>query len=93
VDADMKLRLTEEIWKEGNMFVSYCPELDVSSCGENVEQAKRNLTEAIRILIEETRKMGTFEKLMEECGFEEQRETLTVRRELVGFSPIEVSLP
>jgi len=36
----MKFRLTEEIWKEGNMYVSYCPELDISSCGENVEQAK-----------------------------------------------------
>ena len=22
----MKIRLTEEIWKEGNMYVSYCPE-------------------------------------------------------------------
>lgn len=40
VDAEdkMKIRLTEEIWKEGNMYVSYCPELDVASCGENVQQ-------------------------------------------------------
>jgi predicted RNase H-like HicB family nuclease len=88
----MKLRVTEEIWKEGSMFVSYCPELDVSSCGEDVGQAKKNLTEAILIMLEETKKMGTFEKLMEECGFEEQMETFAVRRELVGFSPIEVSL-
>ncbi len=36
----MKIRLTEEIWKEGNMYVSYCPELDVASCGEDVQQAK-----------------------------------------------------
>jgi hypothetical protein len=27
----MKIRITEEIWKEGNMYVSYCPELDVAS--------------------------------------------------------------
>ncbi len=37
----MKLRITEEIWKEGNMYVSYCPELDIASCGEDVEQAKK----------------------------------------------------
>ncbi len=37
----MKIRLTEEILKEGNMYVSYCPELDVASCGEDVEQAKK----------------------------------------------------
>ena len=48
----MKIRLTEEIWKEGNMYVSYCPELDISSCGENVEQAKRNLAETILINME-----------------------------------------
>lgn len=57
----MKFRLTEEIWKEGNMYVAYCPELDVSSCGEDVQQAKKNLAEAILINIEETKKLGTFD--------------------------------
>ena len=52
----MKIRLTEEIWKEGNMYVSYCPELDISSCGEDVHQAKKNLLETIMINIEETKK-------------------------------------
>ena len=59
----MKFYLTEEIWREGNMYVSYCPELDISSCGENVQQAKSNLQETIIINIEETRKAGTFEEL------------------------------
>jgi predicted RNase H-like HicB family nuclease len=54
----MKFRLTEEIWKEGNMYVSYCPELDISSCGEDIQQAKTNLLEAIHINIEETQKDG-----------------------------------
>ena len=43
----MKFKLTEELWKEGNMYVSYCPELDMASCGETVDQAKRNLKEVI----------------------------------------------
>ena len=60
----MKIRLTEEIWKEGNMYVSYCPELDVASCGEDVEQAKKNLVETIIINIEETKKLGTFEQFL-----------------------------
>jgi predicted RNase H-like HicB family nuclease len=67
----MKFRLTEEIWKEGNMFVSYCPELDISSCGESVKQAKENLVETILINIEETKKMGTFNQFLEDCGFVE----------------------
>ncbi len=52
------------------MYVSYCPELDISSCGEDVEQAKTNLLEAIHINIEETQKIGTFEQFLEECGLE-----------------------
>ena len=87
----MKIRLTEEIWKEGNMYVSYCPELDVASCGEDVEQAKKNLMEAIIINIEETKKLGTLEQFLEESGLEESiPNILSARKELVGFTPIEV---
>ena len=90
----MKIRLTEEIWREGNMYVSYCPELDVASCGEDVEQAKRNLNEAIVINLEETKKMGTFKEFLENCGIETTEEdVLSARKELVGFTPIEDSLP
>ena len=87
----MKIRLTEEIWKEGNMYVSYCPELDIASCGDGVQQAKKNLIEAILINIEETKKVGTFERFIEDCGLEEiNTDILSVRKELVGFTPIEV---
>ena len=73
------------------MYVSYCPELDVSSCGEDVEQAKKNLVETIIINIEETKKLGTFEQFLEECGLEENiPNILSTRKELVGFTPIEV---
>ena len=89
----MKIRLTEEIWKEGNMYVSFCPELDISSCGETVEQAKKNLLETILINVEETKKMGTFDQFLEECGFESlSDDILSVRKELVGFTPIEIAV-
>ncbi len=89
----MKIRLTEEIWKEGNMYVSYCPELDIASCGESVEQAKKNLKEAILINIEETKKMGTFDCFLQEAGFEEfQKNVLSLRKELIGFTPVEIGI-
>lgn len=89
----MKMKLTEEVWKEGNMYVSFCPELDVASCGETVEQARRNLQEVILINLEETKKMGTFDKFLEEAGLQRgEDEIFTVRRELVGFRPIEIAL-
>lgn len=89
----MRLKLTEELWKEGNMYVSYCPELDIASCGESVEEAKKNLKEVILINIEETQKMGTFEQFLQEAGFDTgQDNVLYVRKELVGFTPIEVGI-
>ena len=88
----MKFKLTEELWKERNMYVSYCPELDIPSCGETVYQAKSNLKEVILINLEEAQKMGTLDQLLEESGFDELQGIFSQRKELVGFTPIEVSL-
>lgn len=89
----MRLRLSEEIWKEGNMYVSYCPEIDIASCGETIEQAKKNLKEAILINIEETKKMGTFRKFLQDAGFDlTQGEDLSLRKRLVAFEPFEMAV-
>ena len=88
----MRIKLTEELWKEGNMYVSNCPELDVAACGESVEQAKKNLKEVILINLEEAQKMGTLDKLLQDAGFDETQDVLALRKELVGFTPIEVAI-
>ena len=71
----MRMRLTEELCREGNMYVAYCPELDVPSCGETVEQAKNNLKEVILIHLMETAKMGTLDKLLQDAGFDQAQES------------------
>ncbi len=48
------------IFKEGNTYVSYCPKLDVSSCGSTIEEARKNLKVAVSLFLEESEKMGTF---------------------------------
>jgi len=88
----MRFKLTEELWKEGNMYVSYCPELDIASCGETVHQAKSNLKEVILINLEEAHRLGTLDQILEESGFDELQGIFSQRKELVGFTPIEVSL-
>jgi predicted RNase H-like HicB family nuclease len=93
MEARMKLKVTEELWKEGNMYVSYCPELDVASCGETVDQAKKNLKEVILINLEEAQKLGSLDQLLQEAGFGETDGVLASRKELVGFTPIEVTIP
>ncbi len=45
-------QLTALIEREGNGYVSLCPELDIASQGTTVEDAKTNLTEAVELFFE-----------------------------------------
>jgi len=43
---------TAIIEKEDNIYVALCPELDIASQGETVEDARTNLIEAIELFFE-----------------------------------------
>lgn len=43
---------TAIIERDGDGYVSLCPELDVASQGNSVEDAKRNLAEALELFFE-----------------------------------------
>lgn len=74
------LDLTMQVWREGPTYVSYTPELDLSSCGRTVSQAKAHLREAVSLFIEEAAKQGTLEDILLEAGFEKHGKTLRPRR-------------
>jgi len=57
------LKLTGVFWEEGDMVVSKCPELGVSSCGESVEEAMANLREAVELYLENARRLGLLDTL------------------------------
>ena len=59
----MDIKFDAVIWREGKVFVSYCPELDVSSCGDTVEDARRMLKEAVTLFLEEAKRMGTLHQI------------------------------
>ncbi len=45
-------QLTGIIEREGNGYVSLCPELDVASQGDTIDEARRNLVEAVELFFE-----------------------------------------
>lgn len=45
-------QFTAIIEREGNGYVSLCPEVDIASQGDTVEQAKNNLIEALGLFFE-----------------------------------------
>lgn len=63
------LTFTVQVFKEGKSYVSYNPELDVSSCGGTPHQAKENLKDAIRGFLEVVSNKGTLNDILEEAGF------------------------
>ncbi len=48
----MQKQLTAFIEREGNGYVSLCPELDIASQGASIEEARQNLKEALELFFE-----------------------------------------
>jgi predicted RNase H-like HicB family nuclease len=78
------------VFKEGETFVAYCPELDLSSCGSSVEHAKEMLKTAIRLFLEESEKMGTLDEILSEVNYTVNRDGRYVPPKIVAAE--EVSL-
>ncbi len=45
-------QFTAIIEREGDGYVALCPELDIASQGDTVEEARENLTEALELFFE-----------------------------------------
>ncbi len=48
----MTRQLTAIIEREGDGYVSLCPEVDIASQGDTIEEARDNLREAIELFFE-----------------------------------------
>ena len=59
------LDLTAVIWREGDDFVSLCPELGVSSCGSTLEEATSMLKEAVDLYLENARELDMLDAALD----------------------------
>ena len=66
------IELDAIFFQEGKVCVAYCPRLDLSSCGNDVDQARANLKTAVRLFLEESEKIGTLEDMLREAGYKLQ---------------------
>jgi len=67
----VKIVYRSEIFKEGELHVGVCPELKVSSFGDDPEDAGRSLQEAVEAFLETCQVLGTIEGVVEESGLEQ----------------------
>jgi predicted RNase H-like HicB family nuclease len=56
-------QLTATIWREGDQYVSKCPELGVASAGDTAEEALDALREAVELYLENARELGLLHEL------------------------------
>jgi predicted RNase H-like HicB family nuclease len=66
----MELRAVPIVFfKENDTVIAHCVPLDVSSCGHDLEEARRNIQDAVAGFIEACEDMGTLEEVLQESGF------------------------
>jgi predicted RNase H-like HicB family nuclease len=51
-ESTMRKQLTAIIEREGDGYVALCPELDIASQGDTIEEARENLREALQLFFE-----------------------------------------
>jgi predicted RNase H-like HicB family nuclease len=89
----MKISVKIEIFKEGDAYVALAPDINVSSFGETVEDAKKSIKEAVGIFVEECQEMGTLEDVLEESGFLKINNTWESRKPVSDENRISIMAP
>ena len=63
------LEISVFVRKEGTQYASWCPELDVASCGDTMEEACNNLDDAVDLYLDTLLEEGDLLQVLEERGF------------------------
>ncbi len=79
------------VFKEDETYVTYCFELDISSCGYTVEHAKQMLNTAVKLFLEEAEKMGTLEIILEEARYKKETNNRWIPPKLIATELVSVS--
>jgi predicted RNase H-like HicB family nuclease len=69
------LPLTVLVREEEGQFCSWCPELDISSCGSTIDEASANLKEAVSLYLETEIELGELDQVFQEKGLKLKSES------------------
>ena len=81
-----------QVWKENGAYVAYAPELDVSSCGDSLPQARARLREAVELFLEEASARGVLKEILTEAGFEKRGRSYRPRR-ILAREKVRLAVP
>lgn len=69
----LNVKVQVALFQEDGIWVAYCPALEVSSYGDDKNEAKGAFEEAMQIFISETERKGTLEKYLLKLGWQLQQ--------------------
>jgi len=77
------ITLEVKVFKEGEVHVALCAELNVSSFGDTIPGAEQSLREALEAFLEECEAMGTLEEVLEETGFVKEKDSWVLEEPVI----------
>ena len=69
-DCMIPIRIPLSLWKEGDVYVSFTPALDLSTCGNTRDEAVRNMNEAANLFVQTAMERDCLLELLESYGWE-----------------------
>jgi predicted RNase H-like HicB family nuclease len=79
--------LTGYVEPEDHLFVSYCPELGVSSCGDSAEEALDNLGDALTVHLSALEEIGELERVFKDNRVEIRKAPIPTEAVSVAILP------
>ncbi|MBF0319247.1 MAG: type II toxin-antitoxin system HicB family antitoxin [Nitrospirae bacterium] len=67
--ASIDFNLPVKFKQKKGIVIASCPVLDVVTQGETIEEARKNIKEAVGLFISTCFECGTLEAVLKECGF------------------------
>ncbi len=86
------LSFTIHLFREGDSYVAYVPDLDLSSCGETLEKARANIRDAVRGFLEVSEDKGTLGEILAEAGYQQENGGKWQGPEFVSLDRLTMSL-
>lgn len=76
----MKIEFHINYFEEDGVIIALCPELQVSSFGDTLEEAENSIKEAIDLFFEGCESLGTLNEVLEESGFKKINDKWILRK-------------
>jgi len=76
----MKIELRVDYFQEDDVIVALCPDLQVSSYGDSLEEAESSIKEALELFFDGCETLGTLKEVLEESGFKKQGNKWVLRQ-------------